>query len=308
MNDTHLHARGDHNVLRIERRLAHPIEKVWRAVTDPAHLSRWFPATVQIVEARPGGALRFVFPGAEAPPSEGTITELDPPRVFAFVWNGEPLRIELSADGAGCLLVFTHEFTDRPMAGSFAAGWHTCLDALVDTLAGRHAAPTPTRSAYAESHDAYVAAFGLDTGAVEEMPEGAGGTCVRFERILPHPADEVWAALAGPAVPVPGAAPPAAAAHPLLAAGPLIAAEPCALVEYAQGGGRVRWELTGGHPAGTRVVLTHTGVADAVSSLAAWHAHLEVLAGRLRGITEGSWPQGRVGELTGIYRGRVEAR
>ena len=28
--------------LRFERRLAHPIDKVWRAVTEPDELGRWF--------------------------------------------------------------------------------------------------------------------------------------------------------------------------------------------------------------------------------------------------------------------------
>jgi uncharacterized protein YndB with AHSA1/START domain len=30
--------------LRFERRLAHSVERVWRAVSEPAELARWFPA------------------------------------------------------------------------------------------------------------------------------------------------------------------------------------------------------------------------------------------------------------------------
>ncbi|MCO1580706.1 SRPBCC domain-containing protein [Crossiella sp. SN42] len=69
-------------VLRFERRLRHPPEKVWRAVTDPAHLKHWFPAELQ-TEQRIGAPITFVFPGAEAPPGSGEILEFDPPRVFA---------------------------------------------------------------------------------------------------------------------------------------------------------------------------------------------------------------------------------
>jgi hypothetical protein len=34
------------SVLRFERALDHPPEKVWRAISDPAELEHWFPARV----------------------------------------------------------------------------------------------------------------------------------------------------------------------------------------------------------------------------------------------------------------------
>src|SRR5215211_1259069 len=33
--------------LRFERRYAHPLERVWRAVTDPAEMAAWFPSNVE---------------------------------------------------------------------------------------------------------------------------------------------------------------------------------------------------------------------------------------------------------------------
>lgn len=287
---------GDRSVLRFERHLPHPAGKVWRAVTDPDHLSRWFPATMRIAELRPGGRIRFVFPGGELDASDGVITELDPPRVFAFTWNGDPLRIELIPEAGGCRLVFTHGFGDRPMAGSFAAGWHTCLDALEAALAG---GPAPEQAPYAARHDAYLDAFALGEGTAED------GT-VRFERLLPHPVETVWAELTGSAEPQTGAAPPPRTTNGCVTAGPVTATDPRALLEYRDGpSGRVRWELTGGHPAGTRVVLTHTGADDQIASLAAWHTHLEVFADHLRGVTVRPWPQARNEELREHY---AEAR
>jgi uncharacterized protein YndB with AHSA1/START domain len=32
--------------LRFVRHLAHPPEKVWRAITEPEHLKAWFPDTI----------------------------------------------------------------------------------------------------------------------------------------------------------------------------------------------------------------------------------------------------------------------
>ncbi|MDN3356158.1 SRPBCC family protein [Actinomadura sp. DC4] len=291
-----LHTAGGRNVLRFERRLAHPVEKVWRAVTEPAELAHWFPAMVAM-EPRVGGAMRFTFPGGEMDPTDGTVTELDPPRVFAFVWAGDPLRIELAPDGEGTLLTFTYTFQDRPMAGSYATGWHTCLDALAHALAGTAPQePAP----YPERHDAFVEEFGLGEGTA-----GEDGT-VRFERLLPHPAEKVWAALTGPDAPATGGEPPLPVTNGYVPAGPLTEVETGTVLEYAWlsdgvPAGRVRWELTGGHPAGTRVVLTQTRPGDRTTALAAWHTQLEILADHLRGVTRCPWPKERTEELRRHY-------
>jgi uncharacterized protein YndB with AHSA1/START domain len=34
----------DRSALTFERRLSHSVERVWRAVTEPAELAHWFPA------------------------------------------------------------------------------------------------------------------------------------------------------------------------------------------------------------------------------------------------------------------------
>jgi uncharacterized protein YndB with AHSA1/START domain len=315
MNET-LHTIDGRSVLRFERRLAHPVEKVWRAITDPAEMAHWFPAIVEM-DFQTGGRIRFAFPGGEMAPSEGEITELDPPRVFAFTWNGDPLRMELSPDGDGSVLVFTHAFTDRPMAGSFATGWDTCLGALDKTLAGPDPAASIRPERYAERHDAYVEAFGLGEGTVRDDGEGF---IVRFERLLPHPLEAVWPALTGPeedGEPAAGGPPPVRATNAYLTAGVLTAVEAGKVLEYEwlSGGepaGRVRWELTGGHPAGTRVVLTQTAPAgparERIAALAAWHTGLELFADHLRGITGGPWPTARTEELAKRYSKLVEAR
>src|SRR6266508_6752873 len=49
----------DRAVLRMERRLAHPPEKVWRALTDPAHLNQWYPFQATALELRVGGRIGF---------------------------------------------------------------------------------------------------------------------------------------------------------------------------------------------------------------------------------------------------------
>lgn len=136
-------------VLRFERRLAHPRQKVWRAITEPAELEHWFPAAME-GDREVGAPLRFVHAGGEGPTLEGEVTEFDPPRVFAFSWGESLLRLELRPDPDGCTLVFTQTFDELPSAASYAVGWETCLDALARALDGTPVErPVPDRYARA---------------------------------------------------------------------------------------------------------------------------------------------------------------
>jgi uncharacterized protein YndB with AHSA1/START domain len=80
--------------LRFSRTIGHPPEKVWRALTQPEHLAAWFPTTVD-GERAVGAALRFTFPGEEAPPFEGRMLTYDWPSTLEFTWGDDIL------DGAG---------------------------------------------------------------------------------------------------------------------------------------------------------------------------------------------------------------
>src|SRR5690606_40846390 len=76
---------GGDPVLRFERRFAHPPEKVWRAVSDPAELAHWFPAEVR-TEPRAGAPVRVAFPDEAPVPADGGRGEVlgyDPPREHA---------------------------------------------------------------------------------------------------------------------------------------------------------------------------------------------------------------------------------
>ncbi|MFL6054792.1 MAG: SRPBCC family protein, partial [Actinoallomurus sp.] len=263
MNPTLETAHG-RSVLRFERRLAHPVQKVWRALTDPAHLGHWFPSKVEEIDLRPGGKIRFQQEHEALPLGSGEITELDPPHVLAFTWYEDPLRWELRPDGDGCVLVFTHTFSDRPMAGSFAAGWEACFSALDSALADTPSGLQPVPDDYAGRHDAYAEAFGLNEG---DLSEDADGWTIRFERNVPHPIEKVWPALVGSGAPAGGELPPPGTTVDLVAPGEVTEVAAPERLEYAWPSGdeplgRVRWELKGGHPAGTRVVLTQTGPAE----------------------------------------------
>ena len=116
--------------LRCERRLRYPVERVWRAITEPAELACWFVAPV---EWKP--ELGEIF---EAEGQTGEITELEPPHVIAWTWGGDAFRFELGPEGDGCLLAFTHVFHDPGLGGQHAAGWEAYLSRLEAHLAGGH--------------------------------------------------------------------------------------------------------------------------------------------------------------------------
>ena len=144
-------------MLRFERRLRHPVQDVWRALTNPAELDLWFPAHIQM-EFRVGGRMTFAFLANDIVPPPGTVTAIEPLRLFAFDWGEDGLRFEVTKAIGGCALVFTHGFSDRREAAKSAAGWHVCLDALEAVL--RDELPEPPRERWGALFGEYGRAFG----------------------------------------------------------------------------------------------------------------------------------------------------
>jgi hypothetical protein len=126
-------------ILRLEHRYDHPPERVWWAISDPDELSHWFP------------------------PGEGLmVAESDPPRLLTGSWYGDTLRFELRSDGEGCVLTFTHAFSDRAKAARDAAGWDRCFARLSAVLAGTPMAEDESLRHWPEVHERYAEHFGVD--------------------------------------------------------------------------------------------------------------------------------------------------
>lgn len=290
MTETLSVSHGRH-VLTMERHFDHPVEKVWRAITEPAELGYWFPSRVE-TDLKEGGAIRFIGDG---PSMEGTIVEYDPPRVFAYTWGDSTLRFQLEVEdgprGQGCRMRFAHTFDDVVSGASFAAGWTLCFANLTRRLDGepedRGLAP------WAALHDEFVDRFGLDAGRVEQQPDGTW--TVAFARQMTKPASEVWAALTGGEAPVVGGPVPAGFTADERA-GTVVAAEAPHLLRFRPGdraaddagndigdrAGEVRWELGPGNGGATVRLSQVVGGGDRSQLLAAWHDRLDGLAKTLR--------------------------
>lgn len=81
---------GDYATLTFERRISHPVQVVWEALTEPEHLARWY-LTKARVEAREGGSIDYLTGPAQVHVT-GKILIWEPPRVFEHEWNVEPQK------------------------------------------------------------------------------------------------------------------------------------------------------------------------------------------------------------------------
>jgi uncharacterized protein YndB with AHSA1/START domain len=130
--------------LTYRRRLPHPVAEVWAALTDPDRRKAWFGETT--IEPWEGGMIEMM---PDEPPTApdakrvtGRILVWEPPRVFEHEWRQRIVeesivRYELSSDGDGTLLVFTHRGLSQKNALGFAPGEHAFLDRLEALLANR---------------------------------------------------------------------------------------------------------------------------------------------------------------------------
>lgn len=151
----------------------HPVERVWRAITEPGPVAAWFgPVDFDL---RVGGNARFG--PADAPWWTSAITRLEPPTLIEFA-GAKPtpsagfIRYELTPVDDGCRMVFTQRFEPQehfeavlgdlggdlpagpgtPWMPGFVGGWHDFLDRLGRTLDGA-AVTEPSTSLFARLAD-----------------------------------------------------------------------------------------------------------------------------------------------------------
>ena len=132
-------------MVRFERVLPGPIERVWEYLSSSEHLPGWFGGGSMrySIEPREGGAVELADGHIR-----GVVTQWKPPSLLGYTWNvfhaGETesrymesyVMFELKPHGEDVLLVLSH----RPILEDFASqtmmGWHTFLDMLGALLSG----------------------------------------------------------------------------------------------------------------------------------------------------------------------------
>jgi uncharacterized protein YndB with AHSA1/START domain len=146
--------------VRFTRLLAHPVDRVWAALTEPSQLIQWWgDARFDLTE---GGDFTLTWLNTDDQGGRtvlrATITRLQPPRLLEL--TGEPhgvLRWELRPDGAGTRLTFSSTLRlPEEYRARVLAGWHFHLDALAGALDGKPA-DLAAVSGWEPIHDRYVA-------------------------------------------------------------------------------------------------------------------------------------------------------
>jgi uncharacterized protein YndB with AHSA1/START domain len=146
----------DRYTIEYTRTYPHPIERVWRAITDPAEMSVWF-SRIQF-DARLGGEYLALW--EEPSGFKGEITAFEPPRLIRF---GGPAdhgpttgywQFELEPVEGGTKMLFVQHSQpgyfsrpdwpldppesapDTPWRPGTLSGWHIAFDNLGDVLNG----------------------------------------------------------------------------------------------------------------------------------------------------------------------------
>jgi len=122
---------GEKWTLILVRELRHSPEKVWQALTDPAHLREWAPFEADGNLGTAGTTVNLTWVGTPMP-LETKVTRADAPKVLEY----NDTRWELEAIGGGTRLTLWHNI-DRRFVSWGAAGWHICFDVLDRLLAGQ---------------------------------------------------------------------------------------------------------------------------------------------------------------------------
>ena len=127
---------GEKRTLILVRELRHSPEKVWQALTDPAHLREWAPFDADGSLGTVGATVKLTTVGAPVPRvTETTVTRADAPNVLEYNWGGFDMRWELEALGGGTRLTLWTNI-GRRFISMGATGWHICFDVLERLLAG----------------------------------------------------------------------------------------------------------------------------------------------------------------------------
>ena len=153
---------GEKWTLILVRELRHSPEKVWQALTDPAHLREWAPFDADGSLGTVGATVKLTWVGTGRPQIT-TVGRADAPEVLEY---GD-IRWEIEPFGGGTRLTLWHSI-DRRFISWGAAGWHISFDVLDRLLAGtpigRAAGPEAMKfEGWRRLKAEYARQFGVET-------------------------------------------------------------------------------------------------------------------------------------------------
>jgi uncharacterized protein YndB with AHSA1/START domain len=144
---------SDQDAVVGEIHIAAPPERVFKALTDPKELKRWFnspecPVKTWEMDARPGGHYRYVTEKGTIVVNNvsefechGEILEIDPPHLLVYSWianwhddksHRTVVRWELTPDAAGTRVKVIHSGLSQETIArkDYSRGWPGVLQNL----------------------------------------------------------------------------------------------------------------------------------------------------------------------------------
>ena len=152
--------------LVLVRELRHSPEKVWEAITDPAHLREWAPFVADGSLGTAGATVKLTTVAAPKPTvSEARVTRADAPNMLEYNWGDFDMRWQLEDVGGGTRLTLWTNIGHRFIAMG-AAGWQICFDVLDHLLSGtplgRIVGPDAMKFGWQRLHAEYAKQFGIE--------------------------------------------------------------------------------------------------------------------------------------------------
>jgi len=162
MADGTVTIRDGRQLMRFERDVPHPVERVWQALTDPELLDYWL-ADAKELDLVEGGRLRFVCPGTGEEGAAGTVSTLRPMTELAYDTEFFGLlHWVLTPIPGGCHVVSTvWKALPEDKVPEMLANWHVHMDFFGDALDGKRVDwENFPLHVWEEIRDQYVAAAG----------------------------------------------------------------------------------------------------------------------------------------------------
>jgi len=162
-NAAHVEKDGEKWTLVVAKDLRHPPQRVWQALTDPAHLHEWAPFDADGNLGTVGATAMLTTIGAPKPHvTQTTVTRADAPKALEYNWGGFDMRWLLEPTSAGTRLTLWVNI-DRRYIAMGAAGWQICFDVLEQLLdghpIGRIAGPDAMNHGWPRLHAEYAEQF-----------------------------------------------------------------------------------------------------------------------------------------------------
>ena len=127
--------------VHLEEVLPHPVDEVWKALTDPETISYWLMATRDF-EPRVGAAFRLKTDRLSADGwVKAEVLDLEPPRLMVWSWSVDDglgpstVTFELAAESGGTRLRLSHVGEINDAAGTeISGGWPSRIELMRRSL------------------------------------------------------------------------------------------------------------------------------------------------------------------------------